>query len=95
VAVGADCAPAGAQGACRGLLTLKTNILTKRRFVDLSRAQAVRSDLRVIRSRQTFDGPPVDHLVDKAKILGRLGCQERIALHHVLDLLERLTGVLH
>src|SRR5260370_21830786 len=40
-------------------------------------------------------GPLLDHLVDKAEILGHLRGEEGVALERVLDLLERLAGMLH
>src|SRR5205807_915393 len=41
------------------------------------------------------DRPLVDDLVDQPKFLGRLRGHEGVALERVLDLLERLAGMLH
>src|SRR6266516_1879472 len=46
------------------------------------------------RRRHLF-GPLLDHLVDQAEILGHIGGQEGVALERVLDLLQRLTGMMH
>ena len=40
-------------------------------------------------------GPPLDHLVDQPELLRSLGGKERVALHSLFDLLDRLAGVFH
>src|SRR5262245_44081417 len=45
--------------------------------------------------RRRIIRPTIDHLVDHAPFDRHLGGQEVVALECVLDLLERLAGVLH
>ena len=40
-------------------------------------------------------GPPLDHLVDQPELLRSLGGKERVALHSLFHLLDRLAGVFH
>src|SRR3954454_18400462 len=39
-------------------------------------------------------GPLLEHLVDQAERLGLVGFEELVAVHRLLDLLDRLAGVL-
>src|SRR6516225_8931810 len=52
------------------------------------------SVVRLHLALRVLDRPLIDDLVDQAELLGHAGGHEGIALERVLDLLERLAGVL-
>src|SRR5258708_33609120 len=65
---------------------------SKRQSLERSRLEAgTRSSSR--RGGRGLDRTLVDHLVDYAEFHRHLGGQEIVALERVLDLLERLAGV--